>query len=202
MEHARLRYRGDPSVFSVSAYGDSCHPAIPGSAAAADRTGGGGGGGIASSGTGTDCSALEARNGDGGGGGGGGGGARSSRNPLHHQTGRRAWFTPWVWGMWRDRYIGFADAPYIGWDSQLNFEALPENGFRPDKTRPGLRGSRVEVFPVLSRCNNIGMEGAVWSGAVLFAFSLLILRCFCFKHTTGNSTQASMGGSNIRAPSA
>jgi hypothetical protein len=82
---------------------------------------------------------------------------------LHFSTGRRKWFTPWVWGMWRDRYQSLPPDAYIGWDSQFNFETLAPH-YQAKRDRPGMRGQRYEVFPLLSRCNNIGMEGGIHAG--------------------------------------
>ena len=48
---------------------------------------------------------------------------------------------------------------YTGWDAQMNF-LLANNRGGPnyDRFGSGLRGNRTEIFPLLSRSNNIGME--------------------------------------------
>lgn len=74
---------------------------------------------------------------------------------------RRAHFTPWGWGTWVDRFEEMAPI-YTGWDAQMNF-------FFPHATKGpvyslygrGLRGSRTEIAPLVSRANNIGMEGGI-----------------------------------------
>lgn len=59
--------------------------------------------------------------------------------------GRRAWYTPWGWGTWQSRWheilAGFSVAPTPGWDHHMNNV---------------LRRDRVEVFPIVSRLQNIG----------------------------------------------
>lgn len=61
---------------------------------------------------------------------------------------RRAWFTPWGWATWRDRWQDVQAArqtsgfpPQASWDELVNHAA---------------RGNRFEVYPVLSRTLNIG----------------------------------------------
>jgi len=62
---------------------------------------------------------------------------------------REAWFTPWGWGTWRDRWESIRDAwprddREISWDTVI------------DKlTRRG----RHEVRPMLARIQNVGAEG-------------------------------------------
>ena len=70
-----------------------------------------------------------------------------SRNvPAHDQwkqVVRTPWFTPWGWATWRDRWAEIA--PHLGaiaWGHCTN----------------RLRGDRVEVRPLLARCQNIGSE--------------------------------------------
>jgi len=68
---------------------------------------------------------------------------------------RRRWFTPWVWGTWRDRWeemaAKFGAEP--SWDWQVNH---------------AMRGDRCEIAPTVSLSRNIGAEGgthvpsAVW----------------------------------------
>ena len=65
--------------------------------------------------------------------------------------------------MWADRYTELAHI-YTGWDAQMNFHFRHlEKG--PDYSDKGLgfglRGGRKEVFPLLSRSNNIGFKGGI-----------------------------------------
>jgi len=69
--------------------------------------------------------------------------------PEWGRTARRAWFTPWSWATWRDRFeemrpLWDFDYSHGNWDNNLN-------------TR--VRGERVEIFPILARAQNIGVEG-------------------------------------------
>lgn len=60
--------------------------------------------------------------------------------------GLRRWFTPWGWGTWRDRWAGLASGwaeHEPSWDVQVNHV---------------LRAGRYEVFPTVSRIQNIGAE--------------------------------------------
>ena len=62
---------------------------------------------------------------------------------------RRAWFTPWAWATWADRFEEMRphwDFNYAkgNWDHNLN---------------TAVRGERVEVFPILARAQNIGLTG-------------------------------------------
>lgn len=62
------------------------------------------------------------------------------------ECGLRRWFTPWGWGTWRDRWTGLAAgwaAREPSWDVQVNHV---------------LRAGRYEVFPTVSRIQNIGAE--------------------------------------------
>ena len=66
------------------------------------------------------------------------------------QLGKRKWFTPWGWATWKDRYADIVRArhqrpapPGLSWDI-----------FVTDNARRG----RQEVFPVVSRVQNIGAE--------------------------------------------
>lgn len=62
------------------------------------------------------------------------------------ECGLRRWFTPWGWGTWRDRWYGLAAgwaARDPSWDVQVNHV---------------LRAGRHEVFPTVSRIQNIGAE--------------------------------------------
>ena len=62
------------------------------------------------------------------------------------ECGLRRWFTPWGWGTWRDRWAGLAAgwaAREPSWDVAVNHV---------------LRAGRYEVFPTVSRIQNIGAE--------------------------------------------
>jgi hypothetical protein len=62
------------------------------------------------------------------------------------ECGLRRWFTPWGWGTWRDRWAGLAAgwaAHEPSWDVVVNHV---------------LRAGRYEVFPTVSRIQNIGAE--------------------------------------------
>jgi hypothetical protein len=71
---------------------------------------------------------------------------------LHYAWGVRASFTPWGWGTWRDRFAEMQRGwtrytwPHPGWDEHLYHK---------------LRGGRGEVYPFLSRVQNIGATGGV-----------------------------------------
>jgi hypothetical protein len=77
---------------------------------------------------------------------------------MHFSVGIRHHYTPWVWGTWQDRYNRIRDEWY-GWDVHMNHYAPTYETFDPLRFGEGLRGRRYEVFPVLSRANNIGFEG-------------------------------------------
>ena len=78
-------------------------------------------------------------------------------------TARRQHFTPWGWGTWKDRFDEMAHV-YTGWDGQMNFEMVHiVQGVNYEAFGQGLRKNRHEVFPVLSRANNIGMEDGIHS---------------------------------------
>ena len=76
---------------------------------------------------------------------------------FRHRTTRRKHFTPWFWGTWRDRWQELHKSTWTGWDVEMNFE-LSETRSIVQKPNSGLRGERVEVFPIFSRANNIGFE--------------------------------------------
>ena len=76
---------------------------------------------------------------------------------FRHRTTRRKHFTPWFWGTWRDRWQELHKSTWTGWDVEMNFE-LSETRKIIQKPNSGLRGERVEVFPIFSRANNIGFE--------------------------------------------
>lgn len=62
------------------------------------------------------------------------------------ECGLRRWFTPWGWGLWRDRWLGIATSWSHGetsWDVVVNH---------------ALRAGRYEAFPAVSRIQNIGAE--------------------------------------------
>jgi len=59
---------------------------------------------------------------------------------------RRQWFTPWGWGIWRDRWHEIRDSidDSASWDAQVNHR---------------IRGNRYEIAPTVSLAQNIGAEG-------------------------------------------
>lgn len=62
------------------------------------------------------------------------------------ECGTRRWFTPWGWATWRDRWAGLEagwSRTEISWDVVVNHV---------------LRAGRFEVFPTVSRIQNIGAE--------------------------------------------
>jgi hypothetical protein len=179
-EWARDAYQNDPEVFTVSAYGDIGHASgKPGKKLSDEQQQQqqpeGGEGKTAQAAKAVEAAAAAATSstdgdgdGDGNGGGGGGGGDDDAATKLlevgeHHATARRRHFTPWGWAMWADRYTELAHI-YTGWDAQMNFHFRHlEKG--PDYSDKGLgfglRGGRKEVFPLLSRSNNIGFKGGI-----------------------------------------
>jgi len=61
----------------------------------------------------------------------------------------RQWFHPWGWGTWKHKYDAIAGSwPMRNWDIHIN-------------TR--LRNGRFEIFPIMSRSQNIGVTGGVHS---------------------------------------
>lgn len=68
-------------------------------------------------------------------------------NGCPYECGARRWFTPWGWGTWRDRWLGLA----AGWvrDDATSWDVVVNHV---------LRAGRAEVFPTVSRIQNIGAE--------------------------------------------
>ena len=68
-------------------------------------------------------------------------------NGCLDECGARRWFTPWGWGVWRDRWDGLA----AGWvrDDATSWDVVVNHV---------LRAGRHEVFPTVSRIQNIGAE--------------------------------------------
>jgi hypothetical protein len=73
-------------------------------------------------------------------------------------VGRRKHYTPWAWGIWRDRWEDI-EGLWSGWDVQFNFWAPTKATVDWTRRHEGLRRGRKEVFPLLSRSNNIGWKG-------------------------------------------
>jgi hypothetical protein len=71
---------------------------------------------------------------------------------LHYAWGIRPAFTSWGWGTWRDRFVEMQgqwtryEWPHAGWDDHLHHN---------------LRRGRGEIYPALSRVQNIGASGGV-----------------------------------------
>lgn len=78
---------------------------------------------------------------------------------LEKKLSRRRHFTPWFWGTWRDRWEEIVAAGWTGWDVEMNFPLTHDRNINNAVLDRGFRGSRTEVFPLLSRANNIGFEG-------------------------------------------
>lgn len=86
----------------------------------------------------------------------GGWSGETPRPGEEHAARRVPHFCPQIWGVWRDRWQGvFApgwdhrlpgEPGYIGWDWNIN---------------RNLRDERVQLRPVLSRAQHIGIEGGV-----------------------------------------
>lgn len=69
----------------------------------------------------------------------------------YHELGRRRWFVPWSWATWKDRWQMIEpDWPIrrhgISWDIRINQQFCQGQG-------------RQEIYPLLSRAQNIGAEG-------------------------------------------
>ena len=69
-----------------------------------------------------------------------------------HTIKRRQWFTPWLWGTWDDRWKELErkwvqiDSIDRAWAEHIN---------------TSVRGDRFEVYPCLSRSQNIGAENGI-----------------------------------------
>ncbi len=63
------------------------------------------------------------------------------------ECGLRRWFTPWGWGVWRDRWLGL----HLGWiqGDETSWDVIVNHA---------LRAGRYEAFPTVSRIQNIGAE--------------------------------------------
>lgn len=68
-------------------------------------------------------------------------------NGCLDECGLRRWFTPWGWGVWRDRWLGL----HLGWvrDDSTSWDVIVNHA---------LRAGRYEAFPTVSRIQNIGAE--------------------------------------------
>lgn len=69
-----------------------------------------------------------------------------------HAVRRRQWFTPWMWGTWKDRWRDmesqWVNVTHINdsWATHINHH---------------VRGDRYEIIPALARSQNIGAENGV-----------------------------------------
>jgi hypothetical protein len=118
---------------------------------------------------------------------------------LHFATGRREHFTPWAWGTWRDRFAEI-NRTYIGWDMQMNFHAPPPARYgHVHMGKPGLRRDRHEVFPLLSRVNNIGVEGGTHVNDV-DPLAMQLQQVYDVSEYTGHQTFAELSQSNDLLP--
>jgi len=68
-------------------------------------------------------------------------------NGCLDECGTRRWFTPWGWGVWRDRWLGL----HLGWvqGDETSWDVIVNHA---------LRAGRYEAFPTVSRIQNIGAE--------------------------------------------
>jgi hypothetical protein len=74
-------------------------------------------------------------------------------NGCLDECGLRRWFTPWGWGVWRDRWLGL----HLGWvrpDAETGEEVTSWDVI----VNHALRAGRYEAFPTVSRIQNIGAE--------------------------------------------
>jgi len=62
---------------------------------------------------------------------------------------REQWFTPWGWGLWRDRWNSVRDTWPVN-DKEISWDTVIDKLTRQD---------RFEVRPLLARVQNIGAEG-------------------------------------------
>lgn len=73
---------------------------------------------------------------------------KSGADEPEYAVGRRRWFTCWGWATWWDCWEemrkGWSMRELIGWARQINNV---------------VRGARVEIYPMLSRIQNIGEKG-------------------------------------------
>ncbi len=67
----------------------------------------------------------------------------------HACLARRRWFTPWAWATWKDRF----ETLKADWDFNYSHGNWDHN------INSRLRGERAEVYPILARCQNIGVTG-------------------------------------------
>eukprot|EP00941_MAST-03F_sp_MAST-3F-sp1_P002365 g2365.t1 len=87
------------------------------------------------------------------------------RSESHYAVTRRRHYTPWVFGLWRDRW-NEVHKKWLGWDVQMNFFAPSYSAVDWGRRGEGLRGNRFEIFPILSRSNNIGFERGVHANEI------------------------------------
>lgn len=75
---------------------------------------------------------------------------REKSTPIENNLRRlsfRQWFHPWGWGTWKHKYDAIKDAWAMkDWDIHINTK---------------LRNGRFEIFPIISRAQNIGVAGGV-----------------------------------------
>ena len=74
-------------------------------------------------------------------------GYQRSSNGCVDECGISRWFTPWGWGIWRDRWLGL----HLGWakGDETSWDVIVNHA---------LRAGRYEAFPTVSRIQNIGAE--------------------------------------------
>ena len=69
-------------------------------------------------------------------------------NYAADRVSKRKWFTPWGWATWKDRFLEMKDV----WDFQ------GKNGSWDCTIHNIVRKNRLEIFPIVSRVQNIGAE--------------------------------------------
>lgn len=70
------------------------------------------------------------------------------KNEMIEKVSRRCWFTPWGWATWKDRFEEMEKV----WDFQA------KNGSWDATINHLVRNDRWELFPTVSRIQNIGAE--------------------------------------------
>jgi hypothetical protein len=65
--------------------------------------------------------------------------------------GKEQWFTPWGWATWKDRFVEMTDK--WGWNEVDSWDCVVSKH---------ARGERYQVYPTLSRSQNIGAVGGTY----------------------------------------
>lgn len=67
----------------------------------------------------------------------------------YYRVRRAQWFTPWGWATWADRWKEINSQWVFGFENRLGWD---------ERMNKVIRGERSEVYPHLSRAQNIGAE--------------------------------------------